>query len=148
MEMRKIKERLGKVRKIIGFFLAFVLPAIAIEEDYYLIRTPLFSDQRWRLHHDWRLAGRRKSPLDVTYDRDSQLRSKDYYNTYIERKTPESGRSKRSCIPSSNSAGHTTKARGMVTFSTRIITSTGSSPCIQPDAHWTRLAASSPASSR
>ena len=74
MEMKKIKERIGKGMKIIGFFLAFVLPAIAIEEDYYLIRTPLFSDRRWRPHHDWRLAGRRKSPLDVAYDRGSLRR--------------------------------------------------------------------------
>ncbi|KZE38929.1 hypothetical protein AV656_08490 [Bhargavaea cecembensis] len=42
MEMKKIKVRLGKGMKIIGFFLAFVLPAFAIEEDYYEYALPYF----------------------------------------------------------------------------------------------------------
>ncbi|SEI93842.1 hypothetical protein SAMN04488127_0838 [Bhargavaea ginsengi] len=42
MEKKSFKVRLGKVMKIIGFFLAVVLPAFAIYEDYYESALPYF----------------------------------------------------------------------------------------------------------
>ena len=42
MEKKSFKVRLGKGMKIIGFFLAVVLPAFAIYEDYYESALPYF----------------------------------------------------------------------------------------------------------
>jgi hypothetical protein len=42
MEKKTIMKRLGKGMKIIGFFLAVVLPAFAIYEDYYESALPYF----------------------------------------------------------------------------------------------------------